>query len=226
VNSFIKATRGLARRAGRPNLAFSPHWIDRLLVATGRTVTWRDIMSHPHGYVFAERQFGNLRKALRTKDKKIHAAPPEFLGRTRKLLNAPRESAPAGYPFLLGNRRNRHAMNSWLNELPSLHRSGKRNEAVIHPEDAAQLGIAAGDLVRVNSPVGSIELPASVCDEPRRGMVLVDHGWGSRIFDPCGGAAPLSYGANRNRLIDAAKLDPLSQTPAFSSSYVNVSKVR
>jgi formate dehydrogenase len=116
-------------------------------------------------------------------------------------------------------------MNSWLNELPSLHRSGKRNEAVLNAEDAAELGIATGDLVRVSSPLGSIELPALVTDDPRRGLVLVDHGWGSRIFDPRGGGAALSYGANRNLLIDGSKLDPLSQTPAMSSSWVSVERL-
>jgi formate dehydrogenase len=225
VNSFVKLSRSMAKRTGRAGLEFSPHWIDRLLVASGRKVKWRDIMSHPHGYVFGERQFGNLRKALKTKDKKIHAAPPEFLARTRDLLAAPRETSPAGYPFQLGNRRNRHAMNSWLNELPSLHRSGKRNEAVINTDDAAELGVVTGDLVRVSSPLGAIELPALVTDDPRRGLVLVDHGWGSRVFDPRGGAAPLSYGANRNLLIDGSKLDPLSQTPALSSSWVAVEKL-
>lgn len=225
VNTFITLSRRLARRTGRPGLAFTPHWIDRLLVASGRTIKWRDLMKHPHGFVFGERQFGNLQQALKTKDKKIHAAPPQFLTRTRDLLNSPREEAPEGRPFHLGNRRHRHAMNSWLNELPSLHRSGKRNEVVLNAEDAAELGVATGDLVRVFAPTGSVELPALVSDEPRRRQVLVDHGWGSRIFDPRGGAEPVSYGVNRNRLIDGSKLDPLSQTAALSSSWVGVEKV-
>jgi formate dehydrogenase len=84
----------------------------------------------------------------------------------------------------LANRRNRHSMNSWLNELPGLHRSGKRNDVVIHPDDAKALGISDGDLVKVYSPVGEIELSASVDDCPRRGVIVVDHGWGSRFSTP------------------------------------------
>ncbi len=70
----------------------------------GRKVKWRDIMAHPHGLVFGRREFGHFKKALRTEDKMIHAAPPEFLARTRELLAAPaRRSAcrlpvPAGQP--------------------------------------------------------------------------------------------------------------------------------
>ncbi|GAA0636186.1 molybdopterin oxidoreductase family protein [Sporichthya brevicatena] len=224
VNTLVRTSRCLARRTDRPGLAFSPHWVNRLLVMFGRKLRWRDIMAKPHGWVYGEREFGNLRKALRTPDKRIHVAPREFLARTRELMAGQHPAAPEGFPFLLGNRRHRHSMNSYLNDLPSLHRSERRNVAVLTPEDAAELGIAEGDLVRVWSPVAEIRLPAAISNEPRRGSVLVDHGWGSRVFDPRGEAEPLVYGENRNRLVDGADLDPLSQTPALSSTYVAVAK--
>jgi len=186
LNGFIKATRRLARLTRQPALEFGPHWIDRLVVATGRRVNgrrikWRDVMAHPHGWVLGPREFGHFREALRTDDKKVHAAPPEFVRRARELLAEPGPQPPAEYPFQLANRRNRHSMNSWLNELPGLHPSGKRNVVVIHPDDAAALGISDGDRVRVSSPVGAIELSASVNERPRRGVVVIDHGWGSRV---------------------------------------------
>jgi formate dehydrogenase len=79
--------------------------------------------------------------------------------------------------------------------------------------------------VRVFSSVAAIELAASVSDQPRRGVVVVDHGWGSRIFDPHGGKSPQSWGINRNLLIDGEPLDPLSQTAALNSSYVGIERV-
>jgi formate dehydrogenase len=230
LNGFVKATRRAARFTHRPALEFGPHWIDRLVVATGRKfnghrLKWRDVLAHPHGWVLGQREFGHFRKALRTDDKKVHAAPPEFVARARELLAEHRPTPPADYPFQLANRRNRHSMNSWLNELPGLHPSGKHNEVVIHPDDAIALGINEGDRVRVFSPVGAIELAASVNDRPRPGVVVVDHGWGSRIFDPRGRSEPESYGANRNLLIDGTTVDPLSQTSALSSSYVGVERL-
>lgn len=230
LNGFIKATRAVARATRRQALEFGPHWIDRLVVATSRKVNghkikWRDVISHPHGWVLGPREFGHFRDALRTDDKKVHAAPPEFVARARQLLAEPRPAAPVGYPYQLANRRQRHSMNSWLNELPGLHPAGKGNDAVIHPKDAADLGVSDGDVVRVFSPVGSIELKAVVNDRPREGVIIVDHGWGSRVFDPHGRSEPVSYGVNRNLLVEGATVDPLSQTSALSSQYVGVERV-
>ncbi len=73
--------------------------------------------------------------------------------------------------------------------------------------------------------VGAIELAAAVNEQPRRGVVVIDRGWGSGIFYPRGGSQPESYGANRNLLIDGGPIDPLSQTAALSSSYVGVERV-
>lgn len=229
-NGFIKATRRAARLTGKPGLEFTPHWIDRLVLATarkvnGRRITWRDVMAHPHGWVLGPREFGHFKDALRTPDKRVHVAPPEFVARARELLAEPKPHPPADYPFQLANRRHRHSMNSWLNDLPGLHPAGKGTQVVIHPDDAARLGVDDGDRVRVHSSVGAVELIASVSDQPRPGVVVIDHGWGSRVFDPRGGTAPESFGVNRNLLVDGGPVDPLSQTPALNSSYVGVERV-
>ena len=227
LNGFVRATRWLAARTGRTGLAFSPHWLDRLIIATsrkvnGRKLTWRRLRENPHGLVLGPREFGGFRAALRTPDRKVHVAPPEFTDRARELLAAPLARAPEEFPFLLGNGRRRHSMNSWLNELPGLHPAGKDNRVQIHPDDAAELGISDGDRVTVSSPVGSITLPATLTDRPRRGVVVVDHGWGSRIFDPRGGADAISYGVNRNLLADRTSLDPLSQTSTLGATFVAI----
>lgn len=230
LNTFIRATRRVAALTRRPAAAFGPHWLDRLFIRmsrkfNGRRLTWRDVMAHPHGMVLGPPEFGHFKAALRTEDKRVHAAPPQLLARTRELLATPLPVAPEDFPFQLGNRRHRHSMNSWLNELPGLHRSGKRNDVLINAKDAADLGIADGDLVRVFSPVGEVVAAASVSERPRRGLVLIDHGWGSRIFDPRGGTQPESFGVNRNLLVGGDSVDPLSQTSPLSSSYVGLQRL-
>lgn len=230
LNGFIRFSRRAAGVTGRPALAFGPHWIDRLMIATsrkvnGRRLKWRHLRDNPHGLVLGPREFGHFRAALRTPDKKVQVAPVEFVARARELLASAGPEASPEFPFLLGNRRNRHAMNSWLNELPGLHPAGKHNVVFVHPEDAAALGIGEGDTVRVFSAVGSVAVTAAVSDRPRRGLVVMEHGWGSRVFDPRSGAPPQTYGVNRNLLVDGAALDPLSQTSALGGTHVGIERI-
>jgi formate dehydrogenase len=225
VNTFVKTTRALARICNRPALAFHPSWLDRLMVRMGKRIKYKDILDHPHGWVFGEREFGHLKSHLLTPDKKVHVAPTEFIRECRRRLRSPQPQAPQGYPFLLSNMRSRHSMNSWLNELPGLHRKDRGNDVEVHPKDAAEIGVADGDRVRVSSSVGSLETTVQISDAPRRGVVIMKHGWGSRIFDPKNGGTPQSYGTNRNRLIPDDNLDPLSQNPALSSTFVAVERI-
>ena len=222
VNRIVRATRALARRTGRPGIAFHPDWVARLVMAVGRRVSWKDVVAHPHGLVYGERRFGDLAKALRTPGKKIDLADGDLLAAADWLLATPPVVAPAAFPFHLNNRRRNSGMNSWLNDLPSLTDRHPSNRVEVHPDDAARLGIGDGDLVEVSSPVGRIELAALVTDAVRPGSVCVDHGFGSRVFDPTGGDPPAGVGANRNLLIDNKAVDPLSGTAAFNDRFVAV----
>jgi formate dehydrogenase len=225
VNGFIKATRTLARVTRLPNLAFDPEWIDRLLVMSGRRLRFKDIKAAPHGIVFGKTEFGHLKRALKTKDKKIHFGSPELLAEARRQLAGVHPAPPARYPLYLSNRRRRDSMNSWLNDLPGLHRGRRTNQVEINPVDAAAHCIATGDVVRVSSPTNALALEALVTDATRPGVIVIEHGWGSRIFDPRGGAAPVSFGANRNCLVSGADIDPLSQTSSLNSAVVRIELV-
>jgi formate dehydrogenase len=50
----------------------------------------------------------------------------------------------------------------------------------------------------------------------------MDHGWGSRLFDPQGGAEPEQRGVNRNLVVPADELDELSGTPNLTGGRVNI----
>ena len=222
VNRIVRASRALARRTGRPGLAFHPDWAARLVMAAGRRVTWKKMIGHEHGLVYGERRYGDLAKTLRTPGRKVPVADSELMAEARRLLAETPAAPPAGYPFRLNNRRRNSGMNSWLNDLPSLSGRHPANRAEIHPDDAARLGVADGDLLEISSPVGQIQLAALVTDAVRPGSVCIDHGWGSRVFDPAGGGAPAGLGANRNLLVDNRAVDPLSGTAAFNDAFVAV----
>jgi formate dehydrogenase len=223
ANTAIRATRALARITGVPALAFHPRWYTRLVVAAGRTLRWQDILDHPHGWVWSERRYGVLRAELAERGRRIQLAPPTLLARCRELLAQPAPAAPAEFPFLLINKRDKNLMNSWLSDVPGLHRK-PGTDVEMNPSDADAIGVRDGDPVRVASPVASVEAPVAVTDVVAPGVVTIGHGWGSRVFDPTAEKPPMVAGVDRNRLVSNTDLDPVSQIPALSSTYVSVTR--
>lgn len=219
---MVKASRALARWTGRAGLALNPGWIERGLVMSGGRLKYDDIRKHPHGWRYAEKRYGDLAGALRTPDKTVHCAPSRFVDECRHQLTQRRGVPTMEFPLLLINRRARESMNSWLNESPGLFQQQRRNAVEVHPDDAAALGLEDGVQVRVRSAIGAIELPVAIVGGGRAGVVTIAHGWGSRVFDPRGGGAAQSWGANRNTLIDRIDIDLLSQVPTFNATPVSL----
>lgn len=221
VNTAIRLSRLLARTLRRPALAFSPRVIERALILSGRRVKYDDIRRNPHGLVYDEKRYGDLAPRLLTPDKVVHCAPSQLLAAARQLV-AHRPQRDERFPLTMINRRSREAMNSWLNETPGLFQAERFNSVEIHPSLAEELGVVDGQRVRVQSRTGSIELPTKIVAGPRPDVVVIPHGWGSRIFDPASGSTAVDMGANRNLLVSSVVLDPLSQTPAFNNTPVRI----
>lgn len=102
----------------------------------------------------------------------------------------PRESAdsPAAstHPFVLITPANHYFLNSTFANVPrQLARAGEP-AVTIHPEDAAPLGIVAGDRVRVSNDRGAFIAIADVSDAVRRGVLASPKGRWPQLT--CGGA--------------------------------------
>jgi formate dehydrogenase len=221
LNPLIKMSRWLARVTGNPRLAFNPRWIWALLVRSSSCLSWRELNAKPSGYFYAEKSYGHFRAALQTPDKKIHAAPELFVSVLKQRLAEPLPQAPREYPFQLVNQRHLSMMNSWLVE--TVKRVGSRGDIIeINPADAAALGIVDTQEVAVRSRVSEIKARARLTEDVPPGIVSMDHGWGSRLFDPVGDEAPTVQGVNRNQLVPADELDELTGVPNLNGTYVAV----
>ena len=109
----------------------------------------------------------------------------------------------AEYPFILATgTRLPQLFHSRTYRMPWLTELEKPDKVEIHPDDAAALSIAQGDIVRLSTPLGSVELWADLRVECLPGVVNVYHGSGSKDI---------------NYLLDAGYLDPVSGFPGFKS---------
>jgi anaerobic selenocysteine-containing dehydrogenase len=68
--------------------------------------------------------------------------------------------------------------NSGGHTVVSLHDASPTNPAYVHPDDLADLGVHAGDVVSVRSARAAILAVAEPDPTLRRGVVSMSHAWG------------------------------------------------
>jgi len=223
MNPLIRNSWRLARLTGNPKLAFDPSWMTRLMVRMGGRVKWRDVVSHPHGLLFGEKQYGEFWKVLRTPDRKVRLCPQKFADELRRRLAEQPWAADAVFPLQMVSRRRMQNMNSWLTDTAGLSARPLNADVVeVNPEDASRMGLREGQGVHAISRAGAVEVRVSITDRIRPGVVVLEHGWGSGLFDPAAGKAVSRTGVNRNLLVSGVDLDPLSQVPQLNGARIRL----
>ncbi|MCP4543957.1 MAG: molybdopterin-dependent oxidoreductase [Chloroflexi bacterium] len=181
---------------------------------------WERVFATPSGkFEFASQllkeRLGALDTSFDSEDLLSHYQPPLFAGDESE------------YPFHLHTFKmitytERWGANlPWLQEIYGLHVQEKWNSWVeLNPETAHTLGIADGDIVRLESPQGSIELKVRLWPGTPHDMVSVPLGQGHTS----GGRWAENRGANPNEII-APLLDSQSGELATQSTRVRIRRV-
>ncbi|MBZ0163967.1 MAG: molybdopterin oxidoreductase family protein [Notoacmeibacter sp.] len=91
------------------------------------------------------------------------------------------EAADAAHPFRLATSPARQFLNSTFTETPGSRQREGRPELMLHPEDAATLGIADGDAVELGNERGEVLLHARLFDGVRRGVVIAEGIWPNSV---------------------------------------------
>jgi anaerobic selenocysteine-containing dehydrogenase len=84
------------------------------------------------------------------------------------------EPVDATHPFRLATSPARSFLNSSFSETPGSQKRVGGPSLLIHPDDAAQLGVAEGDTLRVGNRRGEVVLKASLFSGIRRGVVIAE----------------------------------------------------
>ena len=160
---------------------------------------------------------------LRTPDGRIDAAPAACVADLAQALAALDQPAPA---FTLIGRRDLRSNNSWMHNLPLLAKGPERCTLLIHPEDAAALGLADGQPVRLTGPAGGQAVaPAEHSTAMARGVVSLPHGWGHDLPGARLQVAAQRPGARLNDVLDPALRDPLSGNAVLGGVAVTLAPV-
>jgi anaerobic selenocysteine-containing dehydrogenase len=92
------------------------------------------------------------------------------------------EEADAAHPFRLATSPARGFLNSTFTETPTSLSSERRPEVMIHPDDAAPLGIANGDNVTLGNRRGEVRIHAKLFDGVRRGVLIAESIWPNSAY--------------------------------------------
>ncbi|MFI2781862.1 molybdopterin oxidoreductase family protein [Streptomyces sp. ALB3] len=222
-------TTALARAGAPEDLAGSltgrtgaERRLDLMLRLGPYGLTLDQLLAHPHGIDLGPLE-PRLPQVLRTRSGRIELLPAPIaadLPRLRASLGA----RPAG--LVLVGRRHLRSNNSWMHNVASLRGGSNVCTLQIHPDDAARIGLAAGDTARITAAGGEVEAPAEITDSVRPGVVSLPHGWGHSRPGTRMSVAGAEPGVNVNQLLDGSLLDPLSGTAVLNAVPVSVAPAR
>jgi len=219
TNARITAKKPLAQRiTERVRMSLSPTMMVTLLLALGRKTSMKQLRQNPAGV-----DLGPLRPTLparlHTKNKRIDLAPAPLVADLDRL----RTELPAlseGELVLIG-RRHKSDCNSWTHNLERLTRGKPRHQLLMNPGDLEARGIADGDVVRVTSRVGAVEVDVAAADDMMPGVVSLPHGYGHQVEGTRMAHASGVAGVSINDLTDPERLD-VSGNAALSGVPVTV----
>ena len=174
----------LGRRVGirwRPDatvdmlVRLGPHG-DRYL-PFGRGLNLKKLKAAPHGIDLGPMQPGIAHRVVH-RDGKMHLDGQVLLSAIDDLA-ASLDQKPRGEDMLLLiGRRELRSNNSWMHNVPELVSGRPRCVLLVHPHDAARIGVNDGDTAILESAVRTGEVPVHLSDEMRAGVVSLPHGWG------------------------------------------------
>jgi anaerobic selenocysteine-containing dehydrogenase len=184
--------QGLARRLGARHPGFElTAWeiMDATLRASGM---WDAETNYRRGGQDCALPFetAHFLDGFPTRDRRFHfrADWASFGGRWKEMPELPDhfdviDAATPERPFRLVAAPARTFLNSTFTETPTSRAREGRPTAMLHPEDCAALGVAAGDAVRLGNDRGEVIVRAVPREGQQRGVVVVESIWPNRDFE-------------------------------------------
>ena len=166
---------------------------------------------------------------LRTKDKKIDAAPKIYVDHWNQiktqLLKPADDNSLDSNQFSLIGRRHLRSNNSWMHNSERLTKGPDRCTLMMNTDDASRLNLQHQQQVSVTSTVGSVRVPLEVTDKMMPGVVSLPHGYGHHRSGAKLSVAEKNPGVSINDLTDDKVVDTLTGNAAFSAQVVRVESV-
>ncbi|MDQ1240023.1 MAG: hypothetical protein QG577_2209 [Thermodesulfobacteriota bacterium] len=168
------------------------------------------ILKHPQGLWIGSVDENEPFAQLRTTDRKINVFIPELQDWVKSIAPSEEREAlnkDAEYPLILMAGRHVDENANTIMRDPAWNSDRARVCTVaMHAEDAAARNLTDGQMVRVLTEAGQVEIELEICDAAHLGHVVIPHGFGLVHHGT-------AFGANVNRLTKNTHRDQLAATP-------------
>jgi anaerobic selenocysteine-containing dehydrogenase len=168
------------------------------------------ILAGASGVVFAVDEWAGATPHIRTPDRKLRLVLPDLLAALATLLGGGGAVRDEAYPFVLTAGERRSFTANTIMRDPAWRKKDAGGALRIHPLDAAALGIAAGEPVRLTTRRDSLVVAIELTDTMQRGHVSLPNGLG--LGYP-GDAGAVTTGVAPNELTASEDRDPFVGTP-------------
>ena len=168
------------------------------------------VLAGASGVVFAVDEWSGATPHIHTPDRKLRLALPDLLDELARVMRDGAAAHDEAYPFVLtaGERRSFTA-NTIIRD-PAWRKKDAGGALRINPLDAAALGVAAGQPVRLTTRRDSLVVAIEVTDTMQRGHVALPNGLGLGYPTGDGDA---TTGVAPNELTASEDRDPFVGTP-------------
>ncbi len=187
-------------------------------------LTLRQLQQNPHGIDLGPLQCC-LPQRLYTANKRINLTPEPLVADLDRLKTTLGPEVGNGRSLVLIGRRQLRSNNSWMHNSPRLMKGRNRCTLLLHPDDAAARQISDGQIVRLSSRVGQVDVSVELTDDMMPGVVSLPHGWGHGREGVRLATAVAHPGVSLNDLTDDQVIDALTGNAAFSGLPVTVEPI-
>jgi anaerobic selenocysteine-containing dehydrogenase len=177
AQGILQAMKNLAPRSGKEPALPQKLLLSAILRAT-KQGSFGALLREPHGRLREPNRGGDfVGRRVVTDDGLVDLAPARLLEQARKLEGDFERERSRPDQIKLVTRRAVTTHNSWTHNIATFAAPGT-NVLYVHPDDAARLGLADGDVADVSTRTATVRLPVKFLADLMPGTVALPHGWG------------------------------------------------
>lgn len=214
LTSPITGKRIVERAGFKPNAKKNPiiSKIPMLKDWCTMDAVFEEVDNHPEGVIIGYGDVDNLLKEhIFHKDKKFHLYCDEINSYIQRITPEQEEKAlqlKDGYNMLLSAGRHSEDGHNATMRNPETFKYRQPYTLAMNPEDGRDMGFVDGQLVRVTTKAGSLEIPVEYTWQTAHGYVLIPHHFGYQFEGK-------TYGTHVNSLTSHKDIDELTGNPVW-----------